>query len=80
MAADISVSVVFFLCFMAFIFLLALTIFHLYRNLQSNGLVGKLPPELGNLEYLEELRLDRNKLGGILPATSSDSISDTRGM
>ncbi|KAI7985141.1 putative LRR receptor-like serine/threonine-protein kinase [Camellia lanceoleosa] len=40
------------------------------RNLQSNGLTGKLPSELGNFKYLEELRLDRNNLQGNVPATN----------
>ncbi|KAK6137502.1 hypothetical protein DH2020_028755 [Rehmannia glutinosa] len=40
-------------------------------NLRSNGLTGKLPYELGNLKYLEELRLDRNKFLGAIPGNSS---------
>ncbi|KAK7287526.1 hypothetical protein RIF29_00807 [Crotalaria pallida] len=36
----------------------------------SNGLTGRLPPELGNLRYLQELRLDRNRLQGSVPAGS----------
>ncbi|KAK7244727.1 hypothetical protein RIF29_39553 [Crotalaria pallida] len=42
----------------------------------SNGLTGRLPPELGNLRYLQELRLDRNRLQGSVPAGSS-SIFDS---
>ncbi|THG02025.1 hypothetical protein TEA_028605 [Camellia sinensis var. sinensis] len=50
-------------------------------NLQSNGLTGKLPSELGNFKYLEELRLDRNKLQGNVPATnSSDFTSSMHGI
>lgn len=61
--------------------LLALAIFCFYRNLQSNGLMGNMPTELGNLKYLQELRLDRNKLKGTLPASNgSDYPSDTSGM
>ncbi|KAI8001555.1 hypothetical protein LOK49_LG09G00821, partial [Camellia lanceoleosa] len=43
-------------------------------NLQSNGLTGKLPSELGNLKYLEELRLDRNKLQGNAFAINSQIL------
>ncbi|KAL0736817.1 hypothetical protein Bca4012_013027 [Brassica carinata] len=40
-------------------------------NLQSNGLTGKLPPELlGNLKYLKELHIDRNRLQGSLLAAA----------
>lgn len=45
------------------------------RNLQSNGLSGKLPPELGNLGYLEELYLDRNKLQGTVPAGGNKGLT-----
>lgn len=47
----------------------------LCRNLQSNGLTGKLPSELGKLTYLQELRLDRNKLKGTLPASSGSNFT-----
>ncbi|MBA0762073.1 hypothetical protein Gotri_024626 [Gossypium trilobum] len=50
-------------------------------NLQSNGLTGSLPAELGNLKYLEELRLDRNRLKGAVPAYSNSTFTaNTRGM
>lgn len=45
------------------------------RNLQSNVLTGKLPYELGMLRYLEELRLDRNKFIGTIPAANSSQFS-----
>ena len=49
------------------------------RNLQSNGLTGLIPPELSNLNHLLELRLDRNRLQGSVPAASSpDFSSDIR--
>jgi len=44
------------------------------RNLQSNGLTGRLPSELANLKYLQELRLDRNKLEGSVPAASTSNF------
>ncbi|KAG6518098.1 hypothetical protein ZIOFF_021500 [Zingiber officinale] len=37
------------------------------RNLHSNGFTGKIPPELGKLKNLVELRLDRNMLEGQIP-------------
>ena len=37
-------------------------------DLASNGLVGELPPELGDLELLEHLDLGNNDLVGELPA------------
>ncbi|KAL0803152.1 hypothetical protein Bca101_058328 [Brassica carinata] len=42
-------------------------------NLQPNGLTGKLPPELGNLKYLKELHIDRNRLQGSLLAADYPS-------
>lgn len=36
-------------------------------NLTSQGLRGKIPPELGNLEQLEVLRLNNNSLTGEIP-------------
>ncbi|CAF2372244.1 BnaAnng33340D [Brassica napus] len=48
-------------------------LFRICRNLQSNGLTGKLPPELGNLKYLKELHIDRNRLQGSLLAASYPS-------
>jgi hypothetical protein len=42
--------------------------------MQSNGLTGRLPPELANLKYLQELWLDRNKLEGSIPATSTSNF------
>ncbi len=36
-------------------------------KLQENGLVGTLPPELGNLENLHELQINRNQLSGGIP-------------
>lgn len=51
------------------------------RNLESNGLTGTMPQELGNLKYLEELLLDRNKLQGNVPAESSINFtSNVQGM
>lgn len=51
------------------------------RNLQSNGLTGRLPPELGNLGHLEVLQLDRNRLRGTVPAGSNpDFTSSDHGM
>lgn len=51
------------------------------RNLESNGLSGRLPPELGNLRHLEELRLDRNRLEGTVPGSNTSSfVSDVNGM
>ncbi|KAL0000087.1 hypothetical protein SO802_019689 [Lithocarpus litseifolius] len=41
------------------------------RNLQSNGLTGLTPPEHSNLNHLLELRLDRNRLQGSVPAASN---------
>lgn len=57
--------------------------FHLfhYRNLQSNGLSGRMPSELGNLKDLEELRLDRNKLQGTVPGNNGSRVaSNMHGM
>lgn len=48
-----------------------------YRNLQSNGLTGRLPPELGNLRYLQELWLDSNRLQGPIPASGTYSFAST---
>ncbi|KAI9072612.1 hypothetical protein K1719_045448 [Acacia pycnantha] len=51
------------------------------KNLQSNGLTGRLPPALGNLRCLQELRLDRNKLQGLVPAGGSSNFpTNMRGM
>ena len=51
------------------------------RNLESNGLTGRLPPELGKLNNLEELLLDRNRLQGTVPAGSNaDFPSSMHGM
>lgn len=36
-------------------------------HLQENNLVGRLPDEIGDLEYLEELDLSKNSLIGTLP-------------
>ncbi|KAF7151694.1 hypothetical protein RHSIM_Rhsim02G0117900 [Rhododendron simsii] len=45
-------------------------------NLESNALTRELPPELGNLNYLEELRLDRNKLRGTILRNNNESESE----
>jgi Leucine-rich repeat (LRR) protein len=37
-------------------------------NLRSNGLAGTLPPEIGNLTELRELRLHYNHLSGTIPS------------
>ncbi|GJN25991.1 hypothetical protein PR202_gb13881 [Eleusine coracana subsp. coracana] len=47
----------------------ALSIF--YRNFHSNGLTGNIPPELGKLQNLVELRLDRNRLKGSIPGSTA---------
>ncbi|CAH9084348.1 unnamed protein product [Cuscuta epithymum] len=51
-------------------------------NLQSNGLTGRLPFELiSSLKYLEELRVDRNKLVGMVPEINvTYSTSSVNGM
>lgn len=38
-----------------------------FISLQNNGLSGQIPPELGNLAVLEELRLSNNQLSGSIP-------------
>lgn len=55
-----------------------LYVFPFCRNLQSNVLTGKLPYELGTLRYLEELRLDRNKLLGTIPAANGSDFSPVK--
>ena len=40
----------------------------LYLRLGGYGLAGTLPPELGNLANLEDLRLNNNQLTGAIPA------------
>ena len=55
--------------------LLLFFFFCYHRNLQSNGLTGSLPAELGNLKYLQELRLDRNKLQGTVPADNNSAFT-----
>lgn len=61
--------------------LLTCFVFPFCSNLESNGLTGRLPSELGNLKYLQELRLDRNKLKGVVPAANgSDFPANTNGM
>lgn len=58
-----------------------LKLFVCARNLQANGLTGKLPSELGNLKNLQELRVDRNKLQGTIPgANFTDLASAMKGM
>ena len=50
------------------------------RNIQSNELIGLIPLALSNLNHLLELRLDRNRLQGSVPATSNPNFSsDIRG-
>ncbi|KAG2371962.1 uncharacterized protein HKW66_Vig0240830 [Vigna angularis] len=46
-----------------------------FRNLQSNGLIGRLPPELGNLRFLQELQLDRNRLQGPIRAGDNSNFA-----
>ena len=36
-------------------------------ELHDNNLIGTIPPELGRLSRLQELRLDGNSLTGIIP-------------
>lgn len=68
-------------CICSFYFLVVDSILCSCRNLESNGLTGALPAELGNLKSLVELRLDRNKLQGTVPAHSSaDSVTNFHGM
>jgi Leucine rich repeat/Leucine Rich Repeat len=45
-------------------------VFELY--LSHNGLVGPLPPEIGNLENLAHLQLSHNQLSGSIPAKIGD--------
>lgn len=40
-------------------------------------LTGELPPKLGNLNYLEELRLDRNKLQGTIPGNNNSASNSS---
>jgi hypothetical protein len=47
------------------------------RNFHSNGLTGKIPSELGKLQNLVELRLDRNRLKGSIPGSNTGSFSPT---
>lgn len=46
----------------------------MYRDLHSNRLNGYIPPELGDLTKLFELRLDRNKLSGVIPASNVSNM------
>lgn len=39
------------------------------RHLYDNNLTGSLPPELGWLSQLEELRVEINRLNGTVPAS-----------
>lgn len=40
----------------------------MWLDLSDNRLSGTIPPELGNLAYLEELLLHGNTLNGAIPA------------
>lgn len=48
------------------------------RNLGSNGLTGRIPPELGNLKNLQKLWLDRNRLLGSLPVAGNPDFSSNK--
>ena len=48
-----------------------------FRDLHSNGLTGTIPFELGNLAYLAELRLDRNRFSGPIPGSNDLSSSSS---
>ncbi|MCI03782.1 LRR receptor-like kinase, partial [Trifolium medium] len=53
----------------------------LLKSLKSNGLTGRLPSEFGNLRYLQEVRLDRNRLQGPVPASGTYNFaSNMHGM
>ena len=67
-------------CFSWFIFLsLHLFVFslivdyHMVRFLHINQLTGTIPDVLGNLVSLIELRLDNNKLSGVIPGNNNSN-------
>ncbi len=48
-------------------------------DLDRNGLIGEIPPELGNLSNLEWLELDRNRLSGEIPPELGN-LANLRGL
>lgn len=44
------------------------------RDLHANRLDGNIPPELGKLGSLLELRLSNNSLTGIIPASNDSDM------
>jgi hypothetical protein len=58
---------------MSFTWFVILTIsFYFIRDLSGNELTGPIPPQLGDLYFLETLELHNNRLNGTIPISSTN--------
>jgi hypothetical protein len=61
---------------MSFTWFVILTIsFDFIRDLSGNELTGPIPPQLGNMSFLEALELHNNRLTGTIPISSTNSYN-----
>jgi hypothetical protein len=61
---------------MSFTWFVVLTIsFYFIRDLSGNELTGSIPPQLGNISWLQTLELHNNHLTGTIPISSTNSYN-----